>query len=361
MVETVAVELHAVMEEVRERTFRLVAHLDPRPADDGALPDHEPAVVGSGSRRRLRGSVAQPSAGRARALARGPGRAVRRVRDAPAGAWRPRVPARRGAARVHGGGARARAGGADHRRRAARAGDPPRAPAHRDDAAGDDARGHHCRRRSPARRRCPAPGWRWSRCAEGPFEQGTGPEGFAYDNERPRHTRVDRPASRSAARRSPTRPGALRPRTAATRGASGGRTPAGRGASARASRPRRRPARPTRRSSTSPSSRPRPSPAPTTRGCRPRSSGRRRRRAARGRRGGLGVDRRATSPATRVSSRTRTGSIRKCSSATATGCSAGVPVPRTRVSPPSSSVTGTSPNAGSSLPESGSRDEDGAR
>ena len=30
MVETVAVELHAVMEEVRERTFRLVAHLDPK-------------------------------------------------------------------------------------------------------------------------------------------------------------------------------------------------------------------------------------------------------------------------------------------------------------------------------------------
>ncbi len=29
MVETVAVELHAVMEEVRERTFRLVEHLDP--------------------------------------------------------------------------------------------------------------------------------------------------------------------------------------------------------------------------------------------------------------------------------------------------------------------------------------------
>ena len=29
--------------------------------------------------------------------------------------------------------------------------------------------------------------------AEGPFEIGAGPTGFAYDNERPRHTRVHRP------------------------------------------------------------------------------------------------------------------------------------------------------------------------
>ena len=62
--------------------------------------------MGSGPRRRLRGSVAQPPGRGARTAARRPGRALRRVRDAAEGARRPRVPARRRAARVHGGGAR---------------------------------------------------------------------------------------------------------------------------------------------------------------------------------------------------------------------------------------------------------------
>ena len=177
-----------------------------------------------------------------------------------------------------------------------------------------------------------------------------------------RATRRRPPASRSAARRSPTRPGSRSPRTADTSGASGGPTRAGRGANARASTATRAAGRArTRPSSTSPGARPTPSPAPTTRGCRPRPSGRRRRRVSSRGSGRSGSGRRATSPATRVSSRTRTGSIRKCSSATATACFAAAPVPRTRVSPPSSSATGTCPNAGNSLPESGSRDEDGAR
>ena len=64
--------------------------------------------------------------------------------------------------------------------------------------------------------------------AEGPFELGADADGFAYDNERPRHT-APPAATRSAARRSRTRPGRRGPRRA-TRSASSGRTPAGRGA-----------------------------------------------------------------------------------------------------------------------------------
>ena len=72
--------------------------------------------------------------------------------------------------------------------RAARARDPARAPAHRDDAAGDGAG------RSPAAvvhgpaTPSPAPGWRWSRSPRGRSRSAAPPEGFAYDNERPRHT-----------------------------------------------------------------------------------------------------------------------------------------------------------------------------
>ena len=83
MVETVVAELHAVMEEVRERTFRLVSHLDEAQMETVLSPIMSPLVVGSRPRRRLRGSVAQPPARRARTAARGPGRALRRVRDAP--------------------------------------------------------------------------------------------------------------------------------------------------------------------------------------------------------------------------------------------------------------------------------------
>ena len=73
------------------------------------------------------------------------------------------------------------------RRRAARARDPPRAPAHRDDAAGDGA-GRH--RAAVVRRTAPVSGTglEMVEVAEGPFELGSGPTGFAYDNERPRHS-----------------------------------------------------------------------------------------------------------------------------------------------------------------------------
>ena len=109
--------------------------------------------------------------------------------------------------------------------------------------------------------------------------------------------------------------------------ASGGPTRAGRGRSSTTSptTPAPRPGSRTRPSSTSPGSRPMPSPAPTRRACRRRSSGRRPRPGASSRgpaRSGNGP--RARSPATQVSSRARTGSIPKCSSATATGCCAAV-------------------------------------
>ena len=200
--------------------------------------------------------------------------------------------------------------------------------------------------------------------AEGPVEIGAGPEGFAYDNERPRHTEDDgalhhRPHAgdeRDLAARSP--------RAAVMSGANGGPTRAGRGKRSTTSptTPAPRPGIRTRLSSTSPGSRPTPSPAPTRRACRRRSSGRRRRPGVSSRgpaRSGSG--RRVTSRATPVSSRARIGSTPKCSSATATGCCAAVHAPRIRASPPRSSVTGTSPNAGSSSPESGSRDEDRVR
>ena len=59
--------------------------------------------------------------------------------------------------------------------------------------------------------------------AEGPFEQGTGPEGFAYDNERPRHTAS---TARFTIARTPVTNATWRAfgaRTAATRGANCGR------------------------------------------------------------------------------------------------------------------------------------------
>ena len=115
--------------------------------------------------------------------------------------------------------------------------------------------------------------------AEGPFELGTGPDGLRLRQRAPAPRRRRRAASRSAARRSPTRPGCTSPRAAAMNAASGGPTRAGRGSSSTTSptTPRPRPGIRTRPSSTSPGSRPTPSPAPTRRDCRRRSSGRRRR------------------------------------------------------------------------------------
>ena len=126
------------------------------------------------------------------------------------------------------------------RRRDLRDGAAPRAPALRDDAPDDGDRRAAGRRRAAALRPArEAPGWiddpgrqrsRWARREEG----------FAYDNERPRHA-VDAGGLRDRrAARSATRAGCTSARAAATSGASGGRTRAGRG----------------RRSSTSPTIRP---------------------------------------------------------------------------------------------------------
>ena len=196
-------------------------------------------------------------------------------------------------------------------------------------------------------------------------DRAPAPTGFAYDNERPRHA-VD--VRRFAIGRTPVtnatwlslrRGRRLRaPRVVDGRGLGveavlRHHAPRGGWAGGPPSDARR-----ARR--TSPGSRPTPSPAP---------------RGAPADRGGVGeggdlgpggldgvghvwewtVEPR--SPATRVSSRTRTGSIPRCSSATATGCCAAARAPRPRASPRRRSATGTCPNAASSSPESGSRDE----
>ena len=110
---------------------------------------------------------------------------------------------------------------------------------------------------------------------EGPFEQGAGPEGFAYDNERPRHTAS---TARFTIGRTPVTNAAW-----AAFIEDGGYTrrelwsDAGWAWRERGGHHRPRDGGPpTRRSCTSRSSRPKPSRAPMTRGCRPRSSGRRR-------------------------------------------------------------------------------------
>ena len=101
-------------------------------------------------------------------------------------------------------GARALAAGAGRarprQRRARRARAPPRAPAHRDDAAGDRAAPPAARApRSPPTRARPrpaaTPASSPSRCPRAPCTLGAGRFGFAYDNERPRH-RAELPAFR---------------------------------------------------------------------------------------------------------------------------------------------------------------------
>ena len=364
MFETVVAELHEVMEEVRERTF--AARRPPRRSAAGdacSAPIMSPLVVGSRPRRRLRGPVAQPPARAGAQLLREDLAALYDAFETPRdGARRPRVPARRASC-------------ASTWRRCASARSRRRSP---DGELHELVIRHELQHTetmlqamalagiAAAVVRRPAPvsgtGLEMVEVAEGPFELGAGREGFAYDNERPRHTRVDGAASRSAARRSPTPPGCTSPRAAATNAASGGPTRAGRGSEqydithhaagrgrgpGRARRPRLlvrgRRLRP----------RPRGAPADGDRVGEGGDLG-----PARGRRARSGSGPRATSRATRVSSRTRTGSTPRCSSATATGCCAAARAPRTRASPPRSSATGTSPNAGSSSPESGSRDED---
>ena len=101
MFETVVAELHAVMEEVRERTFRLVSHLDEAQMETVLAPIMSPLAWDLGHVAAYEDLwINQRVAGRA--LLREDLAALRRVRNAPEGAWRPRVPARRGTARVHG-------------------------------------------------------------------------------------------------------------------------------------------------------------------------------------------------------------------------------------------------------------------
>ena len=298
---------------------------------------------------------------RARAAARRPGRALRRVRDAAGGARRPRVPARRGAAASTWRQVRARAleapvsDGELHelviRHELQHTETMLQAMALAGMLAAVTSAGRHA-----VRRRRAGDG----RGRRGPVRARRGRRTASPTTTSARATRSPPAASRSAARRSPTPPGRRSTRTAATRAASGGRRTAGRGAPSTTSATTRAD-RPTRRSSTSASTRPTPSPAPTTPASRPRSSGRRRRRSSRASaRSGSG----RASPFTgypgfkahpyREYSEVffgdryrvlRGGSVRH--------------PPARRLH--TSSATGTSPNAGSSSPESGSRDEDGVQ
>jgi iron(II)-dependent oxidoreductase len=356
MVETVAVELHAVMEEVRERTFRLVEHLDPDQMTTVLSPIMSPLSWDLGHvaayedlwlNHRLAG----------RELLREDLAALYDAFETPRAVRGDLQFLRDEALREY---------MADVRRRALEA--PPG-----DGELHELVIRHELQHTetmlqamalagiTPPSFAGPAPvtgtGLEMLEVPEGPFEQGTGPEGFAYDNERPRHTAstarftIARTPVTNATWRAWIEDGgyarrelwsakgwAWREREGIT-GHAGGADDA-----------------PVVHVTCFEAG---PSPRRTRPGCRPSPNGRRRRPGwtapARS-----GSGRRVTSPPTQVSRRIRTGSTRKCSSATTTGCCAGVPVPRTRGSPPRSSATGTCPNAGSSLPESGSRDEDGA-
>ena len=205
------------------------------------------------------------------------------------------VPARAGRLRLHRRGARARAGGA--RRTSGRA----TARCSSSSCATRPSTTRRCARRcfSPA---CPAAGRAgraarraaprappsWIDVPGGPFEMGAGPHGFAFDNERPRH-RVDVAAVPHRAPAGHERaPGCTSARAAATSGASGGPTRAGRGRRSTTSRTPRAGRRAGRSaqtgpSCTSPGSRPTPSPVRKARAFPPKPSGRRRRPGPRSR------------------------------------------------------------------------------
>ena len=347
------------MHAARRRTLDLVGHLSGRRARAPDRPDHEPARVGPRPHRGVRGPVARaPLRGRA-AAAPGARRAstTRSRRRAPSAARsscstrpRRRVPRRRARARP------ARARGPRARPGASRDGDPPRAPAHRDDAPGDGAR----RRAAPASRRCvpsrPPPATTGSTVPGGPFAMGAGAEGFAYDNERPR--------ARGRRRAVPDRPpagherhvDALRrgrrlraPRVVVRRGlgVEGGVRHHPRPGGGRRGTP-------TPPRATSPGSRPTPSPARTVPASPPKPSGRGRRPGIRGptdrparspASGRCGSGRPRRSAAIPASGRTPTASTPRCSSATATASCAAGRGPPPRGSRPARSATGTCPSA----------------
>ena len=173
-----------------------------RAAQPRLLADPQPADLGPRAHRQLRGAVARAADRRPRAAARRARALLRRDREPALDARRASDPARRRVHRLPGRGARAHARGARRgrsrprrpaasRRLRLRDAARPRAPAQRDDAAAaPDGRGYE-----PVEREL---GPAASRSSDGPemvaveggeVEIGAGAEGFAYDNERPRHTR----------------------------------------------------------------------------------------------------------------------------------------------------------------------------
>ena len=165
------------------------------------LADPQPADLGPGPHRELRGALAGAPDRRPRAAARRPRRALRRDRAAAQDPRRAADPPRRRGPPVHGAGPRAHARGARGdrprlRRPAARGrlhlrdAPRPRAPAQRDDAAAAaDDRGLRAGRRWTTRSSGEpvADGPEMVRVEGGSHEIGAASRGFAYDNERPRH------------------------------------------------------------------------------------------------------------------------------------------------------------------------------
>ena len=82
---TVAHDLHAVMDEVRKRTFALVAHLDEAQLNAPVTPIMSPLSWDLGHMAAYEDLWLNHRAGRPGAAAGGPRGALRRVRDAAGG------------------------------------------------------------------------------------------------------------------------------------------------------------------------------------------------------------------------------------------------------------------------------------
>ncbi len=174
-----------------------------RAAQHRLLADPQPAGLGPRPHRQLRGALAGADDRRPRAAARRARPLLRRDREPAQDPRRAADPARRRAARLHGRRPRAHARGARRGRPLARGRGPPaarrlrlrdaaraRAAAQRDDAAAA-ADGRRLRvgagRRGARPRPLPA-GPETIAIEAGEYEIGAPARGFAYDNERPRHT-----------------------------------------------------------------------------------------------------------------------------------------------------------------------------
>ena len=304
---------------------------------------------------------------------------LRRVRDAARGArgdrgaragrrrattWRPCAPARADGARAR----RASATGRSARWCSATSSSTPRRCARRWRSPGCSPPGDRRAAEQPLPRPPDASRGVDRRCPPGRLRWAPASEGFAYDNERPRHT-VELP-------RLPDRapPGQQRELDALQRGRRlrAARVVVARGLGLEAARTTspitRRWRRATRRARLSrllvrgrrlrPSARR--APAHRGRVGEGGETSRTRRDFAHGdahwrRRAGVGVDRRHASTATRGSSPTPTASTPRCSSARTTACCAAARGRRTRASRARPSATGTCPSAGRSSPACGSR------